>query len=77
MDLNDRDQGYSQVTYFFEQAMQCGLVHYRAGQERIAVLFQRYGQAVEPVGPLTVQVALEPDLIDHGLPRIWFCVEII
>lgn len=72
MDLNDRDQGYSQVTYFFEQAMQCGLVHYRAGQKRIAVLFQPEGQAREPVCPLTAQMAPEPDLIDHGLTGVCF-----
>ena len=46
--------------------MQRGLVNYRAGQKRIAVLFQRDGQALKPVCPLMTQMALEPDLIDQG-----------
>ena len=50
--------------------MQRGLVNHRAGEERIAVLFQRDGQAAKPVCPLRTQMALEPDLIDHGLAWI-------
>ena len=57
--------------------MQRGLVNHRAGQERIAVLFQRDGQALKPVCPLRTQMALEPDLIDHGLTWSRFWVEFV
>ena len=32
--------------------MQRGLIGHRAGEKGIAVLFQRDGQAVKPVGPI-------------------------
>ena len=47
--------------------MQRGLIDHRAGQQRVAVIFQRDGEAPEPVGPLKTQVALDPDLISHRL----------
>lgn len=67
---DNRDQGHSQVPYFFEQAMQSGLIDHRAGEQRIAVFIQGDRQAFEPVSPLTVEVALDPDLVDHGVARI-------
>ena len=45
--------------------MQRSLVNHRAGEEGIAVICQRDGQAVKPVCPLRTQMALEPDLIDR------------
>ena len=32
--------------------MQCGLVNHRSGKKRIAIVFQRDGQALKPVCPL-------------------------
>ena len=77
LDWTDRDQWHAQVTHFFEQAMQGSLVNYRAGQERGAVIFQRDGQALKPVGPLAAQMVFDPDLIDHGLTRVSFWVEFV
>src|SRR4051794_1031431 len=54
--------------------MQCGLVFYRAGQERVAVGFERDGQAPEPVCPFLTQMALDPDLIDQRPAGIRGCV---
>jgi hypothetical protein len=69
----ERDQGHAQVPHFFEQAMQCGLVNYRAGQKRVTVVFQRDGQAFKPVCPFVAQMALDPDLIDRRFIwiRVW------
>ena len=64
---NDRDQWQAQITHFSEQAMQRGLVDYGAGEQRIAVVFQREGQAPKPVCPMRPQMALDPDLIDRRL----------
>ena len=47
----NREQGQAQIAHFFEYAMQGGLISQRAAQERVAVLLQRDGQAVEPFGP--------------------------
>jgi hypothetical protein len=69
-DANGRDQWHSQITHSPEQSMQGGLIDHRAGQERVAVVFQRDRQAPEPVRPLATKVALDPDLIDHWFTRI-------
>ncbi len=45
----DREQWQAQIAHFFEQAVQGGLVDHQAGKKRIAVFFQRDGQALEPV----------------------------
>ena len=50
--------------------MQRGLIHHRAAQERVAVIFQCDVQAPKPVRPLRTQMALEPDLIDLRLTCI-------
>ncbi len=50
--------------------MQRGLIDHRAGQERLAVVESREGQALKPVCPLTTQLALDSDLIDRGLTWI-------
>jgi hypothetical protein len=42
--------------------MQRGLIDHRAGYERIAVVFQRDGQALKPVSPSVTQMSLDPDL---------------
>jgi hypothetical protein len=47
--------------------MQRNLIDYNTGQERIAVLFQRDGQPLEPIRPLLAQMSLYPDLIDLWL----------
>ena len=67
----NRDQRQSQITHFLEQAVQRGLVDRRAGQQRIAVLCQRDGQAFEPVHPLRRQVARDPDLVGGGVSLCW------
>jgi len=46
--------------------MQRRLVSHRSAQERRAILFQRDGEALEPVAPLRAQMTLEPDLVDDG-----------
>jgi hypothetical protein len=66
---DDREQWQADITHFSEQAKQRGLVNDGAGQKRLAVLFQRDAQAAKPVCPVRTQMALDPDLIDHGL--IW------
>ncbi len=43
--------------------MQGGLISHRAAQERVAVLFQRDGQAVKPLRPAGLQVSLEADFV--------------
>ncbi len=48
--------------------MQRGLIDHRAGQERIAVFFQRDGQPAKPPGPLPIQMTLDADLIDRWGP---------
>ncbi len=57
--------------------MQRGLVNHRAGEKRIAVLFQRDGQAPKPVCPLGTQMALEPDLIGHEFMGVIFWIEFV
>jgi hypothetical protein len=52
--------------------MQRGLIDHRAGEKRIAVVFQGNGQALEPVHPLLTQLTLDSDLIDYGLTRVSF-----
>jgi hypothetical protein len=47
--------------------MECGLIEYRACQERVAFVFQRDGQALKPLCPLGAQMTLDPDLIDRRL----------
>ena len=57
--------------------MQRSLIGHRTGEERIAVLLQRDGQATKPVCPLRTQMAFEPDLVDHGLTGIGFGFEFV
>ncbi len=47
--------------------MQRSLVNDWAGEKRIAIIFKCDRQTLEPVCPLTAQMAFEPDFIDHGL----------
>src|SRR5688572_20340067 len=47
--------------------MQRGLIHHRAGQKRLAVVFESDGHVPEPVCPLRTQMALDPYLVDHRL----------
>ncbi len=57
--------------------MQRGLVNHRAGDKSITVVFQRDGQAPKPVCPLRTQMALDPDLIDHGLTGVSYGAEVV
>ena len=57
--------------------MQRGLVNHRAGKKCVAVIFQRDGQTLKPVGPLAAQMAFDPDLIDYGLIRVSFWVDFV
>jgi hypothetical protein len=68
-DLRDRDQGQAQVARFLEQAMQRGLIGYRAMDEGGAVAVVGNGQPVEPGGPPGVEVPLEADLVPSGVVR--------
>jgi hypothetical protein len=51
--------------------MQCGLISHRAAQERVAVLVQRDGQAVEPLHPAGLQVSLEADFVVLSIRGRW------
>lgn len=51
--------------------MQRRLIDQRAGEQRIAMLVQRDGHSAEPVCPLTVQLAFNPDLVNRGLDWFW------
>jgi len=64
LDLNDRNQWHSDVTYFFKQSVQGGLIRHGSRKKRVAVLFQRDGQAFEPVHPFRGQVACNSDLVE-------------
>src|ERR1039457_6193951 len=56
VDVIDRDQGQAQVARFLEQAVQRGLVGYRAMDDGGAVAAVSNGQPVEPGGPPAVEV---------------------
>ena len=66
-DPSDRDQWQADVAHFLEQAMQCGLVGDRAGDEGGAVVLVGEAQSVEPGGPSGVEVPLEADFVPSGL----------
>lgn len=68
--LDDRNQGHSRIAHYFVTVMQRGQVSHRAGEERVAVLFQREGEALEPVGPPGAWVASRPDQVDGGLVHV-------
>src|SRR6266516_3337975 len=65
-DESDRDQGQAQVPRFLEQAVERGLVGYRAMDDGGAVAAMGNGQPVEPRGPPGAEVPLEADLIPSG-----------
>ena len=69
VDVIDRDQGQAQVARFLEQAVQRGLVGYRAMDDGGAVAAVGNGQPVEPGGPPAVEVPLEADLVPSGAVR--------
>src|SRR5437588_8487771 len=73
----DSAKGHSAIAHFSEQSMQRGLVGYRAGQQRVAVVFKRDREAVKPVGPLISQMALDPDLIGQWLTQINFRIDVV
>ena len=52
--------------------MQGGLVDQRAGEQRLAIDFERNSQALKPVCPLRTQMTLDPDVIYHWLTWIRF-----
>ena len=60
VDPIDRDQGHSQIPYFFEQSVQRGLVQYRAGEKRVTIFSTRDVQSLKPVCPMEIQTALDP-----------------
>ena len=45
--------------------MQRSLIDHRAGEQCLAVVFQRDRQALKPICLRAAQMALDPDLIDH------------
>ena len=63
LDPIDRDQWQAQITHFFEQPIQRGLIQRRAADERLAVFIQRDGLAAKPVGPFGIQVTFDTDLV--------------
>jgi len=50
--------------------MQCCLINYRACKNCAAILFWRDSQAREPLLPLRIQMALDPDFVEYWLIRI-------
>ena len=72
LNLTDRDQWHTQIAHSFEQAMQRSLISHGSGKKRIAVLFQRDGQAIEPVRPLRGQVAFDPEFVAGRICLLWF-----
>ncbi len=56
MDLNDRDQWKPQITHFFQQAIQRGLIGYRSGEKRITILFQDDSQIPQTSQPTEIPV---------------------
>ncbi len=44
--------------------MQRSLIDHRAGEKRLAVLGQRDGHLLKPIGPPRVKVSLEADFVD-------------
>ena len=52
--------------------MQGGLIRHRSREKRVAVIFQRDGQAFEPVPPLRRQVACNPDFVAGRVRLRWF-----
>ena len=50
--------------------MQRGLIDHRAGQERLAVGFQRERRALKPVRPLRMEMPLDPNEIDDWCIRV-------
>ena len=68
---HDREQWQPEIAHIPEHSMQRGLIDYRAGQERVTVLFQRDGHALEPAGPTRTEMALDPDLVDLRLACVW------
>src|SRR5215210_4590570 len=41
--MRDRDEGQAQIPHFSQQPVERRLIHHRAGQQRVAVVFQRDG----------------------------------
>ena len=75
--MNDREQWYSYITHFSEQAMQGGLIDYRTGEKGLAIVFQCDGQTLKPVGLMMTQMTLDSDLIDTGLTWINVRVDVV
>ena len=51
--------------------MQRSLVNHRTGYKRVAVLFQRDGQAFKPFGPPIIQVSLQADFVADRVYLRW------
>jgi hypothetical protein len=47
--------------------MQCRLISHKPSKKRIAVLFQRDGQAFELIAPPSLKVPLETDFVILGI----------
>jgi hypothetical protein len=54
---------------------QCSLISERTGSEPITVVCSGDGEALKSVCPLTAQMALDADLIDHRLTWIHCSIE--
>jgi hypothetical protein len=61
--LSDRDQRQTYVAHFLEQAMQRGLVGYRAMDDGGAVAFVGETQSVKPGSPSRIEVPPEADFV--------------
>ncbi|HWN61254.1 MAG TPA: hypothetical protein VNO25_11375, partial [Streptosporangiaceae bacterium] len=62
-DLSDRDQRQAQVADFLEQAMQRGLVGYRAADDGGAVVHVDEAKSVKPGSPPGIKVPFEADFV--------------
>jgi hypothetical protein len=63
LDLSDRDERQAQVADFLEQAMQRGLVGYRATDDGGAVVLVGQAQSVKPGSPPGIEVPPEADFV--------------
>ena len=53
--------------------MQRRLIDHRAGEQRLAVVVQRDGQAPKLVRPVRTHMPLNPDVVDRRLVQVGLC----
>jgi hypothetical protein len=63
LSFDERDQRQPEIAHFAKQAVQRGLIHYRATEHRDAVALLYEGEPVEPVGPTRFEMPFEANLV--------------